>query len=131
MKLKELCWLGARTITGILSMVVTMHAAYSALGVDFRFNSIVSILYCVLPGLSFFVFLFAKPARLEIALHAAIAIGFLIVSTALAWRACAELGYCSTVGSTTLEVAKAMPMMAAFGVAVFSAISMLVDAKRR
>jgi hypothetical protein len=131
MKARETAWLGARTFAGVLSMFVSLHAGFSALGVDFRFSPLLSILYCLVPGLSFAVFFFARPPRLEIKLHALLAMVYLTVYTMLNWRACAELGYCGAIGSTLIETLQVRPVLAAFGVAIFSAAALLVDDKRK
>jgi hypothetical protein len=131
MKVRETAWLGTRTVAGILSMFVSLNAGFSALGVDFRFSPLLSVLYCLVPGLSFAVFFFGRPPRLEFELHALLAIVYLTVYTMLNWRACAELGYCGAMSSTVIETLQVRPVMAAFGVAIFSAAALLVDDKRR
>ena len=58
-------WLVVRALTGILCMFVTFHGGYSGYAMDFRVNSIVTVLYCDAQALSIFVFLFARTRREE------------------------------------------------------------------
>lgn len=119
MKMRELLWIGLRTAAGLCSIFVSVRGLDGAYGIEFRLNTLVSVLYCAIPIASFFIFLFVKAPKLEVALHAVIAVGYLSTYSILNWRTCAELGYCGTVASTVLETLRTKPVEAAFGVVIF------------
>jgi uncharacterized protein (UPF0128 family) len=130
MKMRELLWIGLRTAAGICSLFVSIRGFGGAYGIDFRVDTLVSTIYVVLPVASFFIFLFVKAQNLEVILHAIVAVGYLTTFSMLNWRTCAELGYCESVASTVLETLKIKPVLAAFGVIVFSIAASFADARR-
>ena len=123
--------IGLKTLTGLLSIFVTLHALLSAWAIDLRANPTVSFLYCFVPGLTFFVFLFVRPLRIKALLLSLIAVGYLVTASILNWRTCAELGYCSTVASTVIQTLKTKPVLGAFAVAVLSLIPLLIRNTQR
>ena len=131
MKIRDYAGLGTKTLAGLFSAYVTLHGIYSALRVDLRANPLLTILYCVFPGLSFFVFLFVRPPRPEAVMQTLLAVGYLITASMLDWRTCAELGYCGTVSSTVLETLRTKPVLAAFAVAILSVAALLLDQSGR
>ena len=104
-----------------------MCGAYSAYSVDFRQNSVLTSLYCLLPVLSFPVFLFVRRPLRSATLLAIMAAVYLPVYSMLDWRTCSALGYCGTVASTVLETLRTPTVLAFFGVAILSFAAMLVD----
>jgi hypothetical protein len=130
MKMRELLWIGLRTAAGLCSLFVSIRGLGGAYGIDFRVDTLVSAIYVVLPVSSFFIFLFVKAQKLEVTLHAIVAIGYLTTFSILNWRTCAELGYCGSVASMVFETLRIKPVLAAFGVIVFSFAALLVDARR-
>ena len=55
-----------------------MHGLWNIYGLDFRIDTLISVLSCLLPFLSFFVFLFVKTPKVwKSHLHAFIAVGYL------------------------------------------------------
>src|ERR1700735_916776 len=100
MTLRNILWIALRTAAGVCALFVSLHGLWNLYGLDFRIDTIASVLYCLLPFLSFFIFLFVKTSRFEIALHAAIALAYLAVYSMLNWRTCSAFGYCDTVAST-------------------------------
>ncbi|MGA2730442.1 MAG: hypothetical protein ABSE96_21730 [Terracidiphilus sp.] len=130
MKIRELLWIGLRTAAGVCSLFVSIRGVGGAYGIDFRVDTLVSTIYVVFPVASFFIFLFVKAQKLELILHAIVAIGYLGTFSILNWRTCAELGYCGSVASTVFETLKIKPVLAAFGVIVFSFAASFVDARR-
>jgi hypothetical protein len=131
MALREIVWIGLRTVAGLCSAVVTLYGLYGAYGLDFRRDILVSALYCLLPFLSFFVFLFARAPRTELWLHAFIACGFLAAYSILNWRSCNWLGDCTTVSATVFQTLSTKRALAAFGVFILSAFAFLIDARSR
>lgn len=116
--------LGVKAVAGLLSFAVTLHAIWTGWAIDLRADPLVTYLYCIFPGLMFFVFLLARPLRRKAALLWLLAVGYLLTASILNWRTCAELGYCSTVASTVIETFRTKPVLAAFAVAVLGSISL-------
>lgn len=131
MRPREILSIALRAAAGICALYVTLHGLLGAYGIEFRTDSLVSAIYCAFPFASFFVFLFVKARKVEIALHILIAIGYWSAFSFLNWRTCAELGYCSTVVSTVLMTMRTKPVLAAFAVIVFSIAAQRIDAPRR
>jgi len=119
--------LALSTLAGVLSAAVTLYGMYSAYSVDFRMNAVLTSLYCLLPILSFPVFLLVRQPRRSSVLLAILAIAYLAVYSMLNWRTCSELGYCGSVISTVLETLSTFPVLACFGAAIFSFAALLVD----
>jgi hypothetical protein len=115
------------TLAGILSAGVTLYGVYSANVIDFRQDTILTGLYCLLPFLSFPAFLLVRPAQRSAAMLAVLAVGYVGVFSALNWRTCAELGYCGSVASTVLETLKTRTVLAYFCVAAFRFAAEIVD----
>jgi hypothetical protein len=130
MKMNEALWVGLRTASGVCSLFVSLHGIYQIYGLDFRVDTLVSTTYVVLPIASFFIFLFVKAPKRELSLHAIVAIGYLSTFSILNWRTCAELGYCGSIASTVFATLKIKPVLAAFGVIVFSFAASFVDDRR-
>lgn len=129
MTLRELPWIGLRTATGVCALFVTIRGFLGAYGIEFRTDTLISALYVALPCASFFVFLLVRRTRMELALHALIAAGYLGSFSFLDWRTCASFGYCTSVASTVLTTLFARPVLSAFGVVVFCAAAMLLDSR--
>ncbi len=117
-------------LAGLLSFAVTLFGMYSAVAIDVHFNAMLSILYCVLAILSLPVFLLALAFRKLIALQAILAIAYLAVYSALNWRTCAALGYCSSIASTVLATLKTRSALAFFAAAFLSIAATLVSRKQ-
>ena len=130
MKLKELIWLAARTITGILCMYVSFLGLFSLYGLDLRVNPIVSTLFFALPTLSIFVFALVKRPRMEWACHALVAAGYLTTFSMLNWRTCSALGYCGTVFATVIATLQIRTVMAAWGIVILATLTIVLDRKR-
>lgn len=130
MNLRHVAWLSIKVVAAVLSAAVSLHAAYSAIAVDFRFDPMLTALYCLFPGLSFFVFLFVRSARAEAAAQAALFLGYLVTASMLGWRNCSAYGYCSTAGATVLSVLQSKPMLASLGVAVLTLLALALAQPR-
>ena len=123
MSLRQAAWLGLRVLTGVLSASVSLHAVYSAVAVDFRFNPVLTFLYCFLPGLSFFVFLFVRSPRTETMTQIAIFVGYVAAASLLGWRNCSADGYCTSVASVVLSVLGSRPVLASLSVATLTLLA--------
>jgi len=130
MTLRELPWILLRTAAGLCAAFVTIRGFLGAYGIEFRTDTVISTLYVVLPCSSFVVFLFVRRSRIELALHALIAVGYLCTFSFLDWRTCASFGYCTTVASTILTTFASQPVLAAFGVIAFSGAAYYLDSRQ-
>lgn len=126
---REFTWITLRVLTGVCAAFVTIRGAMGVYGMEFRQDTVMSVLYCALPFLSFFVFLFARRARLEFALHTLIAVGYLCSFVFLNWRTCMSFGYCTTLFATVWTTLMARPVLAAFAVVLLSAAGFAVDSR--
>jgi hypothetical protein len=78
-------------------------------------------LYCILPVLSFPVTLVSfRSLRLSVALHWLLVFGYVAVYSMLAWRTCAELGYCEGVLSTLFATTSTWRVRGLFLVAILN-----------
>ncbi|MGA8727619.1 MAG: hypothetical protein WB608_02630 [Terracidiphilus sp.] len=127
MKIREFGVLALATIAGLLSAVVTLGGLYSVYGLDFRRDTVLSVLYCLLPILCFPVFILVRPAQRSAAIAAVLAVAYLVVYSMLNWRTCAEYGYCGSVASAVMETLKTRTTSCYFGVALFSFAAVNVD----
>jgi hypothetical protein len=118
-------------LTGLLSILLLLHALATVWAIDLRANPFVTYLYCIFPGLMLFIFLWVRPPRMKTAVLWLLAIGYLVTASILNWRTCAELGYCSTVAATVTETLRTKPVLAAFGVAALSLVSLLLSSSQR
>src|SRR5581483_12452702 len=106
---------GLRAAAGACALFVTIRGFLGAYGIEFRTDTLVSVLYVVLPCLSLFIFFFARRARVQLALHIVIAVGYLSSFAFLNWRTCASIGYCTSVAATIFTTLASRPVVAAFG----------------
>lgn len=120
-----------RLALGVCSAFVTLHGLYSATRVDFRFDTTVSVLYCVLPSLSAFVYLFVRGKKAATLLYALIALGYLTTYSMLSWRTCDSVGYCTSAAATVLETLRTKPVLASFGALLLSGLELLLRPTRR
>ena len=72
MKIREFGVLALTDDGRSVERLVTLGGLYSVYGLDFRQDTVLSVLYCLLPILCFPVFILVRPARRS----AAIACGF-------------------------------------------------------
>jgi hypothetical protein len=110
--------LALTVLAGLLCCWVSAYGARSAHSIDFRFNPVLSILYCALPILSFPVFLLSLIVPRIAALQIVLAIAWLPVYSALNWRTCSSFGYCAGVASTVLATLVIPEVLAYFGAAI-------------
>ncbi len=62
MKIREFGGLALTAMAGVVSAIVTLSGVYSIYGLDFRQDTVLSVLYCLLPILCFPVFILVRPA---------------------------------------------------------------------
>jgi hypothetical protein len=127
LKRTEWPWIALRTLTGVCALFLSVHGLWNLYGLDLRIDTLVSVLYCLLPFLSFFVFLFVKTARVEVAMHALIALGYATVYSILNWRTCSGFGDCISVGSTIAATVRTKSVLAALAVVILSGVGVFFD----
>jgi hypothetical protein len=114
------------------SLLVTAYGVYSYSGADFGRDTLAMGLFCVLPMLSFPVFLLSfKSLRWSVTTHWILAAGYLAVYSALDWRACSEFWYCHGLLSTVLQTLTTRPVEASFAVAAFNLSALIMRRKAR
>jgi hypothetical protein len=114
-------------IAGLLSFGVMGYGLASAVFIDTRFNPVLSILYCVMPILSFPLFLLARLFRKLVALQIVLAMVYVGVYSALNWRTCASLGYCTGVLATVILTMKTLSVLAYFGSIILSIFAGVIE----
>lgn len=130
MKLQHAGWLVIKVLAGVLSAIVSLHALYAAIVVDFRFNPVLTVLYCLFPALSFPVYLLVRSARAEALTQIVLFVGFLVTASMLGWRNCSAMGYCTTVSATVFTVLRFKFVLASLGVAAFTFVAWLIAEPR-
>ena len=113
-------------LAGLLSLVVMGHGLISAFGIDTRFNPTLSIPYCVLPILSLPVYLLTRLFPKLVALQILLAIAYVGVYSALNWRMCESLGYCTSIVATVLLTLQTYSVLAYFGAVLCSVFVLVV-----
>lgn len=127
MKIREFGGLALTTMAGLLSAIVTLSGLYSIYGLDFRRDTVLSVLYCLVPILCFPVFILVRRTRWSAAIAGVLAVAYLAVYSMLNWRTCAQLGYCGSVASTVMETLKTRTASCYFGVALFGFAAAIMD----
>jgi len=89
-------------LAGLFSFTLFLYGAAAVIGMDLRQNTMLSVVYCALPLLSFPLFLISISVRGLLPLQAVLAVVYIAVYSALNWRTCAELGYCVSIASVVL-----------------------------
>ncbi len=109
---------------GIGSLLVSMYGVYSFDGMTLTQDTILVVLFGLLPGLFIPVFVLSFwRLRLAVILHWVFAAGYLVVYSVLDRRTCSEMGYCGSVISTVIETLTAHPVEATFAVALLNLVA--------
>lgn len=127
MTIREILWAVFLALAGVLSAGVTLYGMYSAIRVDFRQDTVLTVAYCTLPFLCLPVFLVFRPPHRAASLLTFMALTYLGVYSALNWRTCSALGYCESVTATVLLTLSTNVVLAYFAVVALSLLAQLVD----
>ena len=122
--------IGLNWIAGFLSFAVMGFGLLTAIDIDFSFNPALSMLFAVLPLLSFAVFLIGFLVRKMPVVQAVLAAAFLAVFVALNRRTCSALGYCVGVFSTILLTLETKAVLAFLGAAAASLGAMMLTERK-
>lgn len=110
-----------RRTARLLSFAVSIYGLLPFISADFRSDTLLVSLYCILPVLSFPVTLISfRSLRLSVALHWLLVFAYLAVFSMLAWRTCAEMGYCHGVLSTVFATMSTWRVRGLFLVAILN-----------
>jgi hypothetical protein len=114
-----------RTIVGIGSLLLSLYGLYVYSGLNLRFNSIPTSLYCFLPLLSFPAYILGIwRLRASVLVQCLFAVLFFAAYSWLNWRTCAELSYCTSVLASLLMTLTTPPVEAMFAVALLNLIAL-------
>lgn len=127
MTIRGIIWAVLLAVAAVLSAGVSVHGVWSAMSIDLRQDTVLSLVYCAMPVLCFPVFLLVRPASRSTFLLSLMALTFLGTYSALNWRTCSELGYCQGVISTVMQTINSDVMLAFFGVVILNLLALLVD----
>lgn len=131
MIMRRVALIFCRVVTALASLMVSLYGVYQYAGSHMSLHAPLVDLYCLLPLLSFPVFLlsfwFRRPSVIA---HWAMAMSYLIVYSMLNWRTCSELGYCIGVAATVAQTLATRPAELTFGVAILNLFTLLLKSKR-
>ena len=127
MTIRGIVWAVLLAVAAVLSVGISVHGVWSAMSIDLRQDTVLSLVYCAMPILCFPVFFLVRPANRSTFLLSLMAITFLGSYSALNWRTCSELGYCESVIATTMQTLSTNVVLAFFAVVILNLIALLVD----
>jgi hypothetical protein len=127
MTIRGIIWAVLLALAGVLSVGVSVRGVWSAMSIDLRQDTVLSLVYCAMPVLCFPVFFLVRPASRSTFLLSLMALTFLGTYSALNWRTCSELGYCESVIATTMQTLSTNVVLAFFAVVILNLIALLVD----
>jgi hypothetical protein len=112
-----------RRIFRLGSFVMTLFGVYTLTWADFRSDTLVMVLFCAMPLLSFPVtLLFFRRNRAAAVAHAALALVYLTVYSMLDWRTCTGFGDCQSVAQTVAVTLTSWRVEGMFVVALAAAM---------
>ena len=114
---------------GVFSFLLTLYGLAAVRGLDLRQNTVLSLVYCGLPLLSLPLYLLALAVRKLLPLQAILGLAYIPVYSALNWRTCAELGYCSSIAPVVLATIATSKVLLFLGVALSSVAAFVVEGR--
>lgn len=127
MTIRGITWVVLLALAGILSAGVTLMGIWSATGLDFAQDTVLSLVYCAMPVLCFPVFLLMRSRSESGILLSLMALTYLGAYSALNWRTCSELGYCTSLLGTVMQTLSTNMVLSFFAVVIFTLVAQLVD----
>ena len=127
MTIRGIIWAVLLAFAAVLSAGVSIHGVWSAMSIDLRQDTALSLVYCAMPILCFPVLLLVRPLSRSTFVLSLMALTFLGAFSALNWRTCSELGYCESIIVTIMQTINADVVLAYFGVVILNLIALLVD----
>lgn len=127
MTIRGIIWALLLAVSAVASAGVSIHGVWSAMSIDLRQDTALSVVYCAMPILCFPVLLLLRPLSRSTFALSLMALTFLGTYSLLNWRTCSELGYCESVMATVMQTINADVTLAFFAVVVLNLTALLVD----
>jgi hypothetical protein len=127
MTIRGILWAVLLAVAAVLSAGVSVHGVWSAMSIDLRQDTALSVVYCAMPILCFPVLVLVRPLSRSTFVLSLMALTFLGCFSALNWRTCSELGYCQSIIVTVMQTINAGVVLAYFGVVILCLLALLVD----
>lgn len=127
MTIRGIIWLVLLGLAGIFSAGVTLHGIWSAISIDLKQDTLLSVVYCGLQLFCFPVLLLVRPANRAAVLLSLMALTYLGAYSILNWRTCSELGYCDSMVEMVMQTLSTNTVLAFFAVVVLCLVALLVD----
>jgi hypothetical protein len=127
MTIRGIIWAVLLAVAAILSAGISVYGVWSAMSIDLRQDTALSLVYCAMPVLCFPVYFLVRPARRSAFALSLMALTFLATYSILNWRTCSELGYCESVIATVMQTLSTNVVLAYFAVVILNLIALLVD----
>lgn len=127
MTIRGIIWSVLIAVSAVVSAGVSVHGIWSAMSIDLRQDTALSVVYCAMPILCFPVLLLLRPLSRSTFVLSLMALSFVAVFSMLNWRTCSELGYCESAMATVMQTINADVVLAYFGVVILNLIALLVD----
>jgi len=127
MTIRGIIWAVIVALAGVLSAGVTLFGIGSALGLDFRQDTLLSVVYCAMPILCLPVFVLLRASARAGILLSLMALTFLGAYSALNWRTCSSAGYCDSIFLTVFQTLSTNRALSFFGVVSLILLGQLLD----
>ena len=129
MTIRGIIWAVLVAISAVVSAGVSVHGVWSAMSIDLRQDTALSVVYCAMQIFCFPVLLILRPLSRSTFVLSLMALTFVGAYAVLNWRTCSELGYCESVLATVMQTINADVTLAFFGVVILNLLALLVDDK--
>lgn len=129
MTIRGIIWSVLIAVSAVVSAGVSVRGVWSALSIDMRQDTALTIVYCAMPILCFPVLLILRPLSRSTFALSLMALTFVGTYSVLNWRTCSELGYCESVIATVMQTINTDFALAYFGVVILNLVALLIDDK--
>ncbi|WP_109484735.1 hypothetical protein [Occallatibacter savannae] len=129
MTVRGIIWSVLLAVSAVISAGVSLYGVWSAMSIDLRQDTALSVVYCAMPILCLPVLLILRPLSRSTFVLSLMALTFVGAYSVLNWRTCSELGYCESVIATVMQTINADATLAYFAVVILNLVALLVDDK--
>ena len=130
MTIRGIIWAVLLAVASVLSIGVSVHGVWSAISIDMRQDTVLTLVYCAMSILCLPVFVLVRPLSRSTFFLSLMALTFLVTYSALNWRTCSELGYCDSIVATVMQTLSTNMVLTFFAVVILNLIALLVDDHR-
>ena len=130
MTIRGIIWAVLLAVAAVLSIGVSVHGVWSAISIDMRQDTVLTLVYCAMSILCLPVFVLVRPLSRSTFFLSLMALTFLATYSALNWRTCSELGYCESILATVMQTLSTNMVLTFFAVVILNLIALLVDDHR-